>query len=314
MKKIKVGVVGVGYFGQFHAEKYARMEGAELIGVADIDSSRAAKVAEQCRTRAFPSHADLFDKVEAVSLSVPTILHAAMAREFLLRGIDVLIEKPIAHGLEEADEMVRLAKSKRLILQVGHLERFNGALEASRGLMPDPRYIQSERSSPFPDRGIDVNVILDLMIHDIDILLTFVRSPIRQIEAFGIPVLTSHSDMANARIEFKNGCVADLTVSRVSEEKVRTARLYSPQGTLFLDYLRQKVFRTDKTSSSRILSEEIPVQRIDTLQTEIETFLQSVNDRSPARVSAEDGKRALEVAFQVIGKMDERREGRRKRK
>jgi predicted dehydrogenase len=314
VKKIKVGVVGVGYFGQFHAEKYARMEGAELAGVADIDPSRAKEVAERCRTRPFTSHADLFDKVQAVSISVPTLFHSAIAKEFLFREIDVLLEKPIAHSLEEADEMIGLANSKGLILQVGHLERFNGALQASRGLISDPRYIESERSSPFPARGIDVNVILDLMIHDIDILLSLIESPIKEIQAVGIPVLTSHSDIANARIEFENGCVAGLTVNRVSEEKVRRTRLFSPEGTLSIDYLRQKVSRSKKSSSSRILTEEIPVKSIDTLETEIEAFLRSVRDRSPAQVSAEDGKRALEAAFKVIEKIEERmkrRKGRR---
>jgi predicted dehydrogenase len=311
VKKIKVGVVGVGYLGQFHAEKYAKMEGVDLVGVVDVDSSRAREVAKRYRTQPLFQHSDLFDKVQAVSVAVPTLLHHSITRGFLLRGIDVLLEKPISQNLEEADELVQLAESKGLILQVGHLERFNGALLASEGIVQTPLYIESYRLSPFPGRGTDVNVVLDLMIHDIDILLSLVESKVKKIDAVGIPILTPHSDIANARIEFENGCVANLTVNRVSREKTRRARIFLPHGILNIDYLFQKVSfskrmaHPEKNRASEIVTEEIPVKKVDALETEIRSFLHCVRDRKSAKVSGLDGKQALEVAFQIIQKIDE---------
>ena len=302
---IKVGVVGVGYFGQFHAEKYAALEGAELAGVVDVDPSRAKEVAGRCRTQAFLRHSDLFGKVQAVSISVPTLFHYPIAKDFLLRGIDVFLEKPISHSLEEADEMIELARSKGLILQVGHLERFNGAYLAAQGVVRTPLHIESQRLSPFPGRGIDVNVILDLMIHDIDILLDLMDSEVKEIRAIGIPVLTPHPDIANAWVEFGNGCTATLTVSRVSREKTRRTNIYSSEGTLSIDYLNQRVSLSRKAAPFGIVEQEIPAQRIDTLEAEIRSFLESVRNRTLAKVSGEDGKRALEVAFRIIRKIDE---------
>ena len=180
MEKIKVGVVGVGYLGQFHAEKYANMEGVELVGVVDIDPPRAKEIANDIGPKPFFHHSDLFDKVQAVSIAVPTLLHYPIAKDFFLKGIDVLLEKPISHTLEEADELIGLAESKGLIFQVGHLERFNGALSALEGIVQSPLYIESHRLSPFPGRGTDVNVVLDLMIHDIDILLSLVDSKVKR--------------------------------------------------------------------------------------------------------------------------------------
>jgi predicted dehydrogenase len=311
--KIRVGVVGVGYLGQFHAEKYAHMEGAELVGVVDIDPSRAKEIAKRCRTQPFFHHSNLFDKVQAVSIAVPTLVHHPITKDFFFQGIDVLLEKPISQTLGEADELIQLAESKGLIFQVGHLERFNGALSASEEIIQSPLYIESHRLSPFPGRGTDVNVVLDVMIHDIDILLSLVNSKVREIHAVGIPILTPHSDIANAWIEFENGCKANLTASRVSKEKTRRTRIFLPNGTLSIDYLTQKVSfakRADhprKKKISEIVTEEIPVIKVDSLEAEIHSFLQSVRDRKPARVSGWDGKRALEVALQIIQKIDEGR-------
>ena len=311
MKKIKAGVVGVGYLGQFHAEKYAKMEGVELVGVVDIDAPRAKEIAKRCRTQPFFHHSHLFDKVQAVSIAVPTLLHYPITKDFFLQGIDVLLEKPISQTLEEADKLIGLAESKGLIFQVGHLERFNGALSAIEEIVQSPVYIESHRLSPFPGRGTDVNVVLDLMIHDIDIILSLVGSKVREIDAVGIPVLTPHSDIANARIEFENGCRANVTASRVSKEKIRRTRIFLPNGTLSVDYLTQKVSfakRVDdprKNKISEIFTEEIPVTKVDSLEVEIHSFLQSVRDRKRARVSGRDGKQALEVALQIIQKIDE---------
>ncbi len=313
MGKIRVGVVGVGYLGQFHAEKYANMEGVELVGVVDIDPPRAKEIAKRCRTQPFFHHSTLFDKVQAVSIAVPTLVHHPITKDFFLQGIDVLLEKPISQTLGEADELIGLAESKGLIFQVGHLERFNGALSSLEGIVQSPLYIESHRLSPFPERGTDVNVVLDLMIHDIDIILSLVNSKVKQIDAVGIPILTPHSDIANARIEFENGCKANLTASRVSKEKTRRTRIFLPNGTLSIDYLTQKVSFAKKADHLRknkipeIVTEEIPVTKADSLEAEIHSFLQSVRDRKRARVSGWDGKRALEVALQIIQKIDEGR-------
>ena len=304
-------MVGVGYLGQFHAEKYVNMEGVELVGVVDIDPPRAKEIAKRCRTQSFLYHSHLFDKVQAVSIAIPTLSHYPITKDFFLQGIDVLLEKPISQTLEEADELIALAESKGLILQVGHLERFNGAFTALEGIVQNPLLIEAHRLSPFPGRGTDVNVVLDLMIHDIDIILSLVNSKVKKIDAVGIPILTSHSDIANARIEFENGCRANVTASRVSKEKIRRTRVFLPNGTLSVDYLTQKtsfskrVDHPKKNKIPEIVTEEIPVTKVDSLEAEIHSFLQSVRDRKPARVSGWDGKRALEVALQIIQKIDE---------
>jgi len=304
-------VVGVGYLGQFHAEKYANMEGVELVGVVDIDASRAKEIAKRCWTQPFFHHSHLFDKVQAVSIVVPTRMHHPIAKDFFIHGIDVLLEKPISHTLEEADELIALAESKNLILQIGHLERFNGAFTAFEGMVQNPLLLEAQRLSPFPGRGTDVNVVLDVMIHDIDILLSLVVSRVKEIDAMGIPILTPHSDIANARIQFENGCRANVTASRVSKEKIRRTQIFLPNGTLSVDYLIQRVSftkRVDDPSRDKIpeiITEEIPVTKVDSLEAEIRSFLQSVRDRSRARVSGRDGKQALEVALRIIQKIDE---------
>jgi predicted dehydrogenase len=308
---MKVGVVGVGYVGQFHAEKYAKMEGVELVGVVDIDSSRAREIAKRHHTQPFFQHTDLYHKVQAVSIAVPTPSHYSIAKDFFLHGIDILLEKPIAKTLEETDELIGLAESNGLVLQVGHLERFNGALVATEGMIQDPVFIESHRLGPFSGRETDVDVVIDLMIHDIDILLCLMKAEIKKIRAIGLPVLTPYADFANARIEFENGCVASLTASRISNEKTRRTRIFQPDGTLTIDYLTQKASLTMKAASSgkkepsEIVTEEIPVTKVDTLESEIHSFVQSVRHRKKVRVSGQDGKKALKVAFQILEKIEE---------
>jgi len=310
VNKIKIGVVGVGYFGQFHAEKYAHINDAELVGVVDIDTSRARDIAKRYRTQSFFHHADLFNKVQAVSIAVPTPFHYSMTKDFFLRGVDVLLEKPIASTLEEADELIGLAQSKGLIFQVGHLERFNGALSSLEGRVRNPWFIESHRLGPFSGRGAEVDVVLDLMVHDIDIILSLVNSKVKELQAVGIPFITRYPDIANARIEFENGCTASLTASRISEEKVRKTRIFQPEGIFSIDYLSQKLSFSKKGDSlgkekiPEMITEEIPVKKIDLLENEIHSFLQSVRDRKEARVSGLDGKRVLEVALQIIQKID----------
>lgn len=319
MEKIKVGVVGVGYFGQFHAEKYAKLEGVELVGVVDINTSRARGIAKRYRTQPFDHHAALFNKVQAVSIAAPTSFHYSMAKDFFLQGIDVLLEKPISNTLEEADELIRLAASKDLIFQVGHLERFNGALSGLIGRVPHPWFIESHRLGPFSGRGADVDVVLDLMIHDIDFILSQLKSKVKAFQAVGIPILTPTSDIANARIEFENGCTASLTASRVSNEKIRKTWIVQRDGILSIDYLSQKLFFSKRGIPlgeglvPEMVTEEIPVQKIDLLEAEIRSFLQSVRDRKRARVSGLDGKRALALALQIIQKIEESNKKKKKK-
>lgn len=306
MNKIKAGVVGVGYFGQFHAEKYANLQEVELVGVVDIDAARAKEIAKRYRTQPFFHHEDLLDKIQIVSIAVPTPFHYSVTKDFLFHGMDVLLEKPISNNLEEADELIGLARSKGSIFQVGHLERFNGALSGIGGRMKNPQFIESHRMGPFSGRGAEIDVVLDLMIHDIDILLSLVHSKVKRLQAVGIPILTPHLDMANARIEFENGSAANLTASRVSREKIRKTRIFQPDGVLSIDYLSQKLSMTKKggplgkNEIPEMITEEITVKKIDLLEAEIRSFIQSVKDRKPAQVSGQDGRRALDVALQIL--------------
>lgn len=311
MGKIRVGVVGVGYLGQFHAEKYAKMKGVELVGVADVVPSRAEEVARRYHTQPFLHYSDLFRKVQAVSVAVPTPLHHSITRDFFLHGIDVLLEKPMTKTLDEASRLTRLAESRGLILQVGHLERFNGALAALKGLVHDPWFIESYRLSPFPGRGTDVSVVLDLMIHDIDILLSLVKSRVRQVRAAGVSILTPHTDVAHAWIEFESGCIAHLTSNRVSEEKVRRTRIFQSKGILSVDFLAQRASLSEKTVSERVkggpsvMAKELPVKRTDSLEAEIRAFLLSVKTRRDICIPGGEGKQALEVALRIVRKIEE---------
>ena len=312
MKPVKVGVVGVGYLGQFHAEKFSRMEGAELVGVVDIDPSRAREIAKRHQTRPFFRHSDLFGRVQAVSIAVPTVLHHDIARDFFSHGIDVLLEKPICCTLEEADELIESSEPNGLIFQVGHLERFNGTLLALENRIQNPWFIDSSRLAPFLERATDVDVVVDLMIHDIDILLSWVPSKVKWVHAVGAPILTPRLDIANARIEFENGCVANVTASRVSTEKVRKTHVLQSDGTFSIDYLSQRASFSQKSvdpekgGTPEIVTQEIPVKKIDALELEIQSFLASVRSRKPPRVSGRDGRRALEVALQIVERINER--------
>jgi len=311
VEKIRVGVVGGGYFGQFHIEKYLNIEGVELVGVVDIDPSRCREIERRYLVRTYSKHSDLFGKVQSVSIAVPTPFHHPIAREFLLQGVDVLLEKPITRTLEEADELIALAESRGLIFQIGHLERFNGGLLAIEGMIQHPFLIESQRLGPFSGRGVEVDVVLDLMVHDIDIVLNLVRSRVKHLGASGRSVFTSHFDIANVNMEFENGCRANLTASRVSEEKVRKTWIFQPDRTLSIDYLSQKAFSIPRASQAEQgtsiegVAEEIPVTKVDLLEAEIRSFLHSVRDRKEPKVSGRDGRQVLEIALQIIQKMKE---------
>jgi predicted dehydrogenase len=294
MKKIKVAVIGVGYLGRLHAEKYAAMDSAELVGICDLDVERANEVAAAAGTTAWSGYEELYGKVDAVSVVTPTESHCKIGMDFLSKGIDVLIEKPIAMDLDEAERLVAEAEKKKAILQVGHLERFNAAVVALNGRLRDPVFIESFRLSPFPNRSTDVDVILDLMIHDIDIILNLVDSDVDRIEAVGIPVISSKVDIANARLTFKNGCVANVTASRVSKERVRKINLFEHDACIGIDYATQSIeiarlVPSEGGGVSSLVDDEIKIEKTDSLNAELRSFLNCSATRTAPLVSGVDG-------------------------
>lgn len=304
-RKLRLGVVGVGYFGQFHAEKYHQMPEVELVGLADIDRSRSQEIARRFNTNAFYHYEDLYDKVDAVSIAVPTPIHYQVTKDFFHRGIDVLLEKPITATLREADELIDMAEKKQLVFQVGHQERFNAALMALEGSLADPMFIESHRLSPFLQRAAGVDVVLDLMIHDIQIILSMVDSPIQSIQAVGVPIVSPYLDIANARIEFENGCIANVTASRVSREKMRKIRIFQPTAYFSIDYVSQRITVLSKDDKGRkpifpgVFAEDIKIAKNDPLESEINSFVERIKDRKKPLISGLDGKKALEVVLRI---------------
>jgi predicted dehydrogenase len=305
--RLRVGVVGVGYLGRFHAQKYAAQPDVTLVGVVDADSARAATVASECQTQAFTDYHELFGQVDCVSIAVPTQLHHIVARDFLNNGIDVLVEKPLTATAAEGRELVEVAAQQKRILQVGHLERFNPALRSLAGILTAPRFIECHRVAPFVERGTDVDVVRDLMIHDLDVILSLVRSPVASMEAFGVPVLTEQPDIANARLRFASGCIANITASRVALKRERKMRVFQPDTYLVVDYgeHRIRICRREPGLQSgglpNLTYEEREVSGEDALEEEIRAFVRAVRDRSEPVVSGRDGLQALAVAEQIIG-------------
>ena len=312
MKNIRVGVVGVGYLGRFHAQKYAAMGGVDLVGVADIDPQRANEVARECSTRAFAGYEELLAEVEAVSVVVPTLQHHEIAAACLEHKVDVLVEKPITTTVEEADDLIAMAENGGRILQVGHLERFNPAVMAMKPLLTHPLFIEAHRISVFKDRGTDVDVVLDLMIHDIDIILSIVNAPLTTIHTVGSPVITPLTDIANARLIFENGCTANVTVSRISLDNIRRMRIFQPGMYLSVDFIKKEVMsiRLKKDAAHAFPLPEIRKQGFeeqDTLELELRDFIGNVRNRTRPRVSGHEGRRALDVALQVVRQINENR-------
>ena len=315
MKKLRVGVIGVGYLGQFHAEKYARMNDVELVGVVDVEKKRAETVAEKVNTTPYTDYKSLFGNVDAVSIAAPTSVHFVIARDFLKKNIDILIEKPITETTEEADELIHLAESRGLIIQVGHLERFNPAIVALKDIVKKPMFIESHRLSIFQGRCTDVSVVLDLMIHDIDLILNFVRSKIRAVYASGVPVVSEHVDIANARLEFENGCVANVTASRISIKNERKIRLFQRDAYVSVDFSKKEITAIQQTDSvDRGLIPGMDVKQMsfetgDALENELKSFSNAVIHRETPEVTAQMGRDALEIALNI---MDQIKEGVRK--
>jgi predicted dehydrogenase len=311
MDTLRAGVIGVGYLGKFHAQKYAGMQGVELIGVADIDPTCANRVAAECACRPFTDYKQLLPLVDAVSIVVPTVHHHRVALDCIAAGVDVLLEKPMTVTLAEADDLIDSAEQKNLILQIGHLERFNAAVQAMEPFLTTPVFIESSRISTFKKRGVDVDVVLDLMIHDIDIILNIVKSPLKIIHTVGAPVVTGSTDIANARLIFENGATANVTASRISRTNIRKMRIFQPGSYINVDFANKKVMTihlTDEILASGMPRQEVAVETFadhDALKSEIEHFLENVRNRTRPSVSGYEGRRALGVALQVISQITE---------
>jgi predicted dehydrogenase len=298
-------VIGVGYLGRFHAQKYAALPASQLVAVADPNVDACQKVAAEVGCRAVADYREVLGEVDAVSIATPTPLHFPIAKECLERGIHVLVEKPITETLEEARALVTLAAQSDRILQVGHLERFNAAIMALEGVLKTPRFVESHRLAPFKERGTDVNVVLDLMIHDIDLIQTLVGAPIQSIDAVGTSVFSSGLDIANARLRFTNGCVANTTASRVSLKVERKIRLFQDDAYISID-LQQKILTIIRkppegaaATLGQVSIEERNYEQGDALKLEIEAFLKSIQEGLPPVVSGQDGLRALETALRI---------------
>ena len=298
MRKIKVAVIGVGYLGNIHAQIYQKLENCFLVGICDIDKARLKQVSSELKVPEFTEYKKLFNEAEAVSITVPTRLHYQIADEFLRHNIHVLVEKPFTTNLKEADSLIKIAKKNKLVLQVGHIERFNSAFSATQKIIKNPKFIECHRLSPFPNRSLDIGVVLDLMIHDIDIILGLVNASIKKIEAVGVPVLTNFEDIANARITFKDGCVANLTASRVSDEWMRKVRIFQKDTYISLDYKDAKAC-VYKKSKFGITKEDLPIEKEQPLQKELESFLNCIIEHKVPLVSGKVAKDALAVALKI---------------
>jgi predicted dehydrogenase len=314
---INVAVIGVGAFGRNHARVYHQLQQTKivrLVGVVDPNTSRADAIAREFNCKSFGSIDQMLithSEVQAASVAVPTILHRQVARSLMEAGIDVLIEKPLATTLSEADELVRLAAEHKRVAQVGHLERFNPAVRATLPLITRPMFFEVHRLSVFSPRALDVDVVLDLMIHDLDIVLTFVKSTVKEIRAVGLPILSGKVDIANVRVEFESGCVANFTASRVSTERVRKLRFFQPGQYISVDYGRQEVLAFsvgaagEPSVNPQISVVKPAITAEEPLLAEIKAFLQSVRDRSRPIISLEDGRRALELALEILAQIEQ---------
>jgi len=305
---IKVGVIGVGYLGRFHAEKYAHLQGVELVGVADLNQARAVEIAQALGTGAFADYRQLLPEVAAVSVAVPTSGHFAVVKDALEAGCRVLVEKPISVSVAEADALVGLARERGLTLMVGHLERFNSAMEELKARVTAPRFIESHRLSFFKERGTDVDVVLDLMIHDLDHVLNLVPSPVKEIRAAGISVLTDRIDLANARLEFTDGCIANLTASRMSFKSMRKFRLFQSDAYLAVDFENRELTVAFKKEGAMgpipgVALETRRFPQEDILNKEIVAFVEAIKTGQEAPVSGEAGRAALNLALDIMAEM-----------
>jgi predicted dehydrogenase len=325
MNPLRIGVLGVGHLGGLHAKMLAAIPAAKLVGVFDTDQEKARTVAAEHGTEAFPSMEALLGQVEAVTIATPTVSHFAIAVAALEKGLHLFIEKPITQTVQEADRLCAMAREKNITVQVGHIERFNPAILALEGYGIAPLFIETHRLAQFKPRGTDVAVVLDLMIHDIDLILTFVKSPVKQIDASGVAVVSDTVDIANARLQFENGCVANVTASRISQRSMRKMRLFQPSGYISIDFSEglAEVFRLLPEDApevrgtmvlgemglgknrKKIIYEQPETREVNPLKHELELFINAAQTGSTPVVTAEDARRALEVATSIMKKIDQ---------
>ena len=298
MGKLKVAVIGVGHLGSIHAKIYKESPNCELVGVCDINPEHLNQVCTNLGIAGYTDYKELFGKVDAVSVAVPTALHQKIAADFLNKGVHTLVEKPFTLTLKEADSLIKIAARNKLILQVGHIERFNSAFAATLKIIKIPKFIECHRLSTFPHRSLDVGAVLDIMIHDIDIVLGLVNSPLRRIESVGVNVLTKFEDIANTRLTFKNGCIANLTASRVSDETMRKIRIFQEDTYISLDYKNAEASVYRKTGL-QITKENLPIEKEQPLQKELESFIACVTNNSEPLVSGTVAREALAVALKI---------------
>jgi len=303
---LRVAVIGVGYLGKHHARILSAMPGVELVAVVDSHMGRATAIASEYGARPMLDVRELEGKVDAVTIAVPTELHHQIALPWLLAGVPVLVEKPMARTLAEADDMIAAAAGAGAVFAVGHTERFNPAVAVAREHLTDPRFIEVHRLGVFPERSLDIDVVFDVMIHDLDVILSLVKSDVDSIDAVGVPVLTKRADIANVRVKFKNGCLANLTASRISRDRVRKIRFFQPEAYLSIDYAAQKV---EKFTLSRLLGVprieggNMPVVNEEPLARELADFVDAIAARRKPLVGGEDGRRALSLAQAITDKI-----------
>lgn len=302
METIRVAVIGVGHLGSIHAKVYSKLDDVKLVGVCDCNLEKALEIGKKCHTNSYADYEDLFDKIDAASIAVPTSLHYNIAKDFLNHGVHVLIEKPITKTLSEADELIEIARNKSLVLQVGHIERFNSAVLTIERYLKKPRFIECQRLGPFQKRVKDVGVVLDIMIHDIDIVLGLVEQDVVNIEAVGLSTISDYEDVANVRLTFEDGVIADITASRVTKDVVRKIRIFQEDSYISLDYLNQEAVIFRKTEN-KILKEKINIKKDKPLKRELESFIECVRTDKDPIVSGIEGRRALQVALEIIEKI-----------
>jgi predicted dehydrogenase len=311
-ERVRVGVIGVGHLGEYHLQKYKAMPQVQLVGIVDTDPKRSDEIAHRYGVRAFDHHRSILDHVDCVSLAVPTEDHFEVSRDILSKGIHLLVEKPITYNLEHADTLIRMAREKGLVLQVGHVERFNPAVMKMETLLTRPIFIESHRLNLFTTRGTDVDVVLDLMIHDLDIILHIVPSEVKEVHAIGMSVITRKTDIANVRIIFENGTVANLTASRVSNRTLRKIRLFQPDTYISVDCVKREISVTRLNGHTtdpgatfpHIQSNRTNYPNSDPLADQISSFVGSVAEGTQPLVSGLDGRRALQVASAIIDQIE----------
>jgi predicted dehydrogenase len=304
---LRIAVIGVGHLGKHHARILSSLPGVELVTVVDTNRPRAEEIAAAHHTRAAFDYRDVIGRVDAVTLAVPTEIHGDLSRALLAAGIHVLVEKPMARSIAEADDMIEAAADAGVVLAVGQTERFNPAIVAARSFLTDPRFIEVHRLGTFPERSLDIDVVFDLMIHDLDVVLSIVNSDVASLEAVGVPVITSRVDIANVRLRFANGCIANLTASRISRDRVRKIRFFQPSSYVSIDYAAQKVERWSleaaRGATPSIQGGEMAVVVEEPLQLELADFVDAIASRRLPRVTGEAGRRALALAQEIADKM-----------